>query len=60
MFDDVPPGPVDPFFYLKKKADLDNDPTKVDVGVGIYRNEQGTYQELTVVKKVATILGLRE
>ncbi|KAJ5490420.1 Pyridoxal phosphate-dependent transferase major region subdomain 2 [Penicillium expansum] len=54
MFDHIPPGPVDPFFHLKKKADRDNHPNKVDIGVGIYRNEQGTYQELVVVKKVIT------
>lgn len=54
MFDHIPPGPVDPFFHLKKKADRDNHPNKVDIGVGIYRNEQGTYQELVAVKKVIT------
>ncbi|KAK4868024.1 hypothetical protein LT330_007683 [Penicillium expansum] len=56
MFDHIPPGPVDPFFHLKKKADRDNHPNKVDIGVGIYRNEQGTYQELVVVKKAKKIL----
>lgn len=52
MFDNIPPGPADPFFHLKKKADEDDHPDKVDIGVGIYRSEQGTYQELAVVKRV--------
>ncbi|OAA53592.1 aspartate aminotransferase [Niveomyces insectorum RCEF 264] len=56
MFEHVPAGPVDPFFHLKKKADEDCHPDKVDVGVGIYRNENGLYQELEVVKKAKKIL----
>ncbi|KAJ5951287.1 Pyridoxal phosphate-dependent transferase major region subdomain 2 [Penicillium vulpinum] len=56
MFENIPMGPADPFFYLKKKADEDNHPDKVDIGVGIYRSEQGTYQELAVVKKAKKIL----
>ncbi|KAJ5383243.1 Pyridoxal phosphate-dependent transferase major region subdomain 2 [Penicillium concentricum] len=56
MFDDIPMGPADPFFHLKKKADEDKHPDKVDIGVGIYRSEEGTYQELAVVKKAKKIL----
>ncbi|CDM30175.1 Aspartate/other aminotransferase [Penicillium roqueforti FM164] len=56
MFDNIPPGPADPFFHLKKKADEDDHPDKVDIGVGIYRSEQGTYQELAVVKRAKKIL----
>ncbi|KAJ5494624.1 Pyridoxal phosphate-dependent transferase major region subdomain 2 [Penicillium fimorum] len=56
MFGGIPMGPADPFFHLKKKADEDNHPDKVDIGVGIYRSEEGTYQELTVVKKAKKIL----
>ncbi|KAI1291183.1 aspartate aminotransferase [Xylaria venustula] len=51
MFDQIQPGPADPIFFLKKTADEDLDPRKVDVGVGIYRNEDGKYQELDVVRK---------
>jgi aspartate aminotransferase len=53
MFDDIRPGPVDPFFHLKKNADQDKHPAKVDIGVGIYRGEDGKYQELAVVKKAS-------
>lgn len=52
MFGHVQPGPPDPMFTLKRDADNDTSPEKVDLGVGIYRNEEGSYQELEVVKKV--------
>jgi aspartate aminotransferase len=39
--------------YLKKNADGDLSPLKVDLGVGIYRNKNGIYQELECVKKVS-------
>ncbi|KAI0130470.1 pyridoxal phosphate-dependent transferase [Xylariales sp. AK1849] len=48
MLDQIPPGPMDPMFFLKKKAEEDTSPNKVDVGVGVYRNEDGKYQELDV------------
>ncbi|KAF3003349.1 hypothetical protein E8E14_002600 [Neopestalotiopsis sp. 37M] len=51
MFEHILPGPSDPMFWLKKRADADTSPEKVDVGVGIYRNEQGKYQELEVVRE---------
>lgn len=53
MFDSIPPGPDDPMFFLKKKADEDTSPEKVDIGVGIYRNERGTYEEFAVVKEAS-------
>lgn len=40
-------------YDLKKKADNDLSPSKVDLGIGIYRNEQGAYQELQCVKEVS-------
>ncbi|KAI0198961.1 aspartate aminotransferase [Astrocystis sublimbata] len=56
MFDQIPPGPEDPMFFLKKRADKDSDCRKVDVGVGIYRNEEGNYQELDVIRQAKRIL----
>lgn len=53
MFGDIQPGPPDPMFFLKEGADNDINPEKVDLGVGIYRSEAGTYQELDVVKLVS-------
>lgn len=52
MFDDVKAGPPDPMFDLKKRADNDVNPSKVDLGVGIYRSEQGGYHELKAIKAV--------
>lgn len=40
-------------YDLKKRADSDLSPSKVDLGVGIYRNDQGAYQELQCVKRVS-------
>jgi aspartate/tyrosine/aromatic aminotransferase len=39
-------------YELKLRADGDTDPNKVDLGVGIYRNEQGLYHELKALKDV--------
>lgn len=57
MFENVPPGPPDPIFTLKKLADGDLSPNKVDLGVGVYRNEQGGYHELEAVKRVSSYRG---
>ncbi|GJC77585.1 aspartate aminotransferase, cytoplasmic isozyme 1 [Colletotrichum liriopes] len=51
MFGHIQPGPPDPMFTLKKNADNDNSPEKVDLGVGIYRSEVGKYQELEVIRQ---------
>lgn len=52
MFELGEPGSVDPMFELKKRADSDLSPEKVDLGVGIYRNELGQYHELRCVHRV--------
>jgi aspartate aminotransferase len=52
MFENVQQGPVDPMFDLKKLADNDTSPEKVDLGVGIYRNENGQYHEMEAIKEV--------
>jgi aspartate/tyrosine/aromatic aminotransferase len=52
-FERIPPGVPDPMYDLKKRADSDTSRLKVDLGVGIYRNEAGVYQELDVVKQVS-------
>ncbi|KAJ9255925.1 hypothetical protein DTO195F2_6129 [Paecilomyces variotii] len=56
MFADVQPGPKDPMFDLKKLADDDISPRKIDLGVGVYRNEEGGYHELQAIKKAKKIL----
>ena len=52
MLEVILPGPQDPLSLLKKAADEDKSPQKVDVGVGVYRNEDGKYQELETLKWV--------
>ncbi|KAL3459099.1 pyridoxal phosphate-dependent transferase [Aspergillus heterothallicus] len=56
MFEHVQPGPDDPMFRLKKEADADTSEKKVDLGVGIYRDEEGHYHELMVVQRAKKIL----
>lgn len=61
MFEDVVQGSPDPMYDLKIRADGDTSPDKVDLGVGIYRNEQGNYHELEAVKAVcpcSRVLGI--
>ncbi|OAL48823.1 PLP-dependent transferase [Pyrenochaeta sp. DS3sAY3a] len=48
MLELIQRGPPDPMFYLKKNADADESEEKIDLGVGIYRSEDGRYQELEV------------
>ncbi|OBR16148.1 Aspartate aminotransferase [Colletotrichum higginsianum IMI 349063] len=57
MFGHIQPGPPDPMFTLKKNADNDRSLEKIDLGVGIYRNEAGSYQELEVVRQYGTTTG---
>jgi aspartate aminotransferase, cytoplasmic len=59
MFETVERGPRDLMFELKKRADNDLSPEKVDLGVGIYRNELGRYHELRGIRKV-TVLSMKE
>ncbi|RFU34140.1 hypothetical protein B7463_g2253, partial [Scytalidium lignicola] len=57
MFEDVQLGPQDPMFNLKKLADNDSSPKKIDLGVGIYRNEKGKYHELQAINKYELTTG---
>ncbi|KAI1450058.1 aspartate aminotransferase [Annulohypoxylon stygium] len=59
MFESARPGPPDPMFTLKKLADGDTSPNKVDLGVGVYRNEQAGYHELEAIKQAKKILDQR-
>jgi aspartate/tyrosine/aromatic aminotransferase len=55
MFEIVQPGPKDFMFELKKRADKDFSPEKIDLGVGIYRNELGGCHELRCVTEVSIV-----
>ncbi|KAF2019449.1 aspartate aminotransferase [Aaosphaeria arxii CBS 175.79] len=50
MFRNVPAGPPDPVYILKTKVDADKSPEKVDLGVGVFRNEKAECHELQAVK----------
>jgi len=52
LFSKVANGPTDPMFDLKVQLDADRSPLKIDLGAGVYRDENGAYYELSVVKKV--------
>lgn len=56
VFEVIQPGPPDPMNILKTAADTDTSPEKADLGVGIYRNEKGNYQELACVREAKTQL----
>ncbi|KAG9251639.1 aspartate aminotransferase [Emericellopsis atlantica] len=55
-FEHIQPGPPDPMYTLKYKADNDTSSEKVDLGVGIYRDEEGHYQGLESVKQAESEL----
>jgi aspartate aminotransferase len=48
--------PVDFMNILKHKANADTHPDKVDLGVGVHRNEEGQYYEFSAIKKVCITL----
>lgn len=52
-FSDVQKGPVDRMFELKKRYDADKTPSKVDLGAGVLRDEQGQCHEFTVLQKAS-------
>ncbi|QGI79903.1 hypothetical protein CEK25_006632 [Fusarium fujikuroi] len=56
MFSSFRKGPDDPMYFLKRAADQDTSPDKVDLGVGIYRNESGLYGQLGSVAKAKIVL----
>jgi aspartate aminotransferase len=60
FFDDVPRGPTDPVYILKSAVDADSSPNKVDLGVGVYRNEKSQYHELQAIKEAKEILSQKE
>ncbi|CAG9998267.1 unnamed protein product [Clonostachys byssicola] len=60
FFQDVKQGPPDPMYHLKVAADQDTNINKVDLGVGVYRNEKGQYHELGVLKAYEITTGSPE
>lgn len=52
---DVPLVPPDVMFGLSAAYRADNDPRKVDLGVGAYRHEDGKSWVLPAVRKVCIV-----
>jgi aspartate aminotransferase len=51
MFAELPAAPEDPILGLAKLFDRDESPAKVDLGIGVYKDERGEVPILNSVKK---------
>ncbi|GEK07961.1 aspartate/tyrosine/aromatic aminotransferase [Pseudoalteromonas sp. McH1-7] len=51
MFSELKPLPTDPILGLMAAYKQDNNPQKIDLGVGVYKDEQGNTPVLRAVKK---------
>ena len=60
MFRSVPESPADPVYLLSQRVRADTAPEKVDLGVGVYRNERGQYHELRALKAVRGLFVFQE
>jgi aspartate aminotransferase len=56
MFEEIEKDIPDPMFLLKQRADTVTSPRKIDLGVGIYRNETGVCHELDSIRQVRLIV----
>jgi len=55
MFEQLPGLPADPILGLMLAYRADDNPKKVDLGVGVYRDEQGTTPILSAVAEAQTL-----
>lgn len=56
MFEVLPKLPADPILGLSAAFKQDTNPSKIDLGVGVYKNEQGQTPILAAVAKAQNIL----
>ncbi|MFH0256820.1 amino acid aminotransferase [Vibrio rumoiensis] len=56
MFEKVPAAPADPILGLTEEFKSDSRATKINLGVGIYKNEEGQTPVLATVKKAEAAL----
>ncbi|KAF9634993.1 aspartate aminotransferase [Lasiodiplodia theobromae] len=56
QFDHVPKAAADPSNDLAQRTKADKHPLKVDLGVGVYKNEQGGYYEIPAISKAKRVL----
>ncbi len=55
MFSHLQPTPIDPILGLMAAYKEDPNPLKVDLGVGVYKDEQGHTAVLDCVKKAEAL-----
>lgn len=60
MFDRLPMLPSDPILGLMGQYNADTNPNKIDLGVGVYRDEQGHTPILASVKQAESLLWKEE
>lgn len=48
----VSPAPVDPMNVLRQRLESDKHPGIIDLGAGVYRDNEGQYYEFEAIKKV--------
>ena len=51
MFDSLQPLPPDPILGLNAAFKADNNPKKVDLGIGVYKDEDGATPVMKAVKE---------
>ncbi|KAI9226190.1 MAG: aspartate aminotransferase [Piptocephalis tieghemiana] len=56
FFNDVPLAPPDPIFNLTASYEKDNSPTRINLGVGAYRDDAGKPWVLPVVRKARQLI----
>ncbi len=54
MFDTLSPLPIDPILGISKMAAADKSPRKIDLGVGIYKDDHGATPIMRAVKSAET------
>ncbi|NIB43569.1 aspartate/tyrosine/aromatic aminotransferase [Pseudomaricurvus alkylphenolicus] len=60
MFEQLQPLPTDPILGLTRAYQEDPNPSKVDLGVGVYKDEQGNTPVLQSVRKALEVLHQQE
>lgn len=60
MFESIPSAPVDPILGLAELYRVDTRPEKINLGIGVYKDETGLTPVMTSVKKAEQLLLERE
>lgn len=56
IFEHVPAARADPTFELRVRLDHDASSEKIDLGAGVYRDENGDYYELEAVRELRSVV----